>query len=66
MIETLFGAKYFGYIASAWGVSLAALVLMALWVRASHRARRRELERLERAGLRRAAQAAQDAQGARP
>lgn len=55
MIEALFGAKYLGYIAGAWGVSAAAIVALMVWVWASHRARRAALARLDKAGLRRAA-----------
>lgn len=54
-MEALFGAKYAGFILAAWGVSALAVLALIAWVWLGHRARRAELARLEKAGLRRAA-----------
>ncbi|MCP3056629.1 heme exporter protein CcmD [Aurantimonas marianensis] len=45
--------NYFGFIASAYGVSALALVGLALWVFLDARAQRRALKALEARGVRR-------------
>ncbi len=44
---------YFGFIASAYGISVAALVGLGLWVFFDARAQRRALKDLEARGVRR-------------
>ncbi|EFL89644.1 heme exporter protein CcmD [Ahrensia sp. R2A130] len=58
MIEALFGAKYFGFIAGAYGVVILALVLLTMSIWLTSRRRRAQLAKLEEAGLRRASKAA--------
>ncbi|HEY9057646.1 MAG TPA: heme exporter protein CcmD [Aurantimonas sp.] len=45
--------NYFGFIASAYGVSALALLALALWVFLDARAQRRALKALEARGVRR-------------
>ncbi len=45
--------NYFGFIASAYGVSALALVGLALWVFLDAKAQRRSLKALEARGVRR-------------
>lgn len=44
---------YFGFIASAYGISALALIGLAAWVFLDARARRAEIAALEASGLRR-------------
>ncbi len=53
-MTTLFGSKYFAFILSAFGITAAVLVLMTLWILIVYRVRRRQLDQLEKAGLKRA------------
>lgn len=52
-MSTLFGTKYFGFIASAYGVTGLVLAGLVVWVLVTQRRRRRSLAALEEAGLRR-------------
>ena len=57
MIEALFGTKYFGFIAGAYGVVTLSLVLLVLSIWLTSRRRPAQLAKLEEAGLRRASKA---------
>ena len=52
-MTALFGTKYFGFIAGAYGVTAFVLFALVVWVLLTQRSRRAELAALERAGLRR-------------
>lgn len=53
-MDALFGTKYFGFIASSYGITAVVLLIMVAWVLLTQRARRRQLAALEEAGVRRA------------
>ncbi|MEE9313625.1 MAG: heme exporter protein CcmD [Rhizobiaceae bacterium] len=53
-MSEIFGTKYFGFIASSFAVTFAVLALMVIWVLMTYSKRKRELARLENAGLKRA------------
>ncbi len=53
MMASLFGTQYFGFIASAYGITLAVLCIMTVAIVMTYRARRRKLDELEKAGHRR-------------
>ncbi|MGI9354916.1 MAG: heme exporter protein CcmD [Rhizobiaceae bacterium] len=55
-MSALFGTKYFGFIAGAYGVTAIVLVALIVWVLLTQRSRRAELTSLEQSGLRRAEQ----------
>lgn len=46
------------YVAAAYGISALVLAMLALWIIADQRARRRELAALEAAGIRRRSETA--------
>lgn len=54
-MSALFGTKYFGFIASSFAITLVVLLAMVVWVLVTYSKRKRDLARLEQAGLRRAA-----------
>jgi heme exporter protein CcmD len=54
-MTSLFGTQYFGYILAAYGLTALALILLTIWIVAVHNSRKRQLDRLEESGLRRAA-----------
>lgn len=56
-MTALFGTKYFGFIASSYAITTVVLILMVIWVLATHARRKRELRLLEEAGIRRASKA---------
>ena len=49
-----FGTKYFGFIASSFGITLIVLLGMTLWILWTYRARKKALAKLEATGFRRA------------
>ncbi len=53
-MTALFGTKYFGFIASAYGITGAVLLGLIIWVFVTQHRRRVALAALERDGLRRA------------
>ena len=53
-MTSLFGTEYFGFIASAYAVTATVLFVLVVWILATHAHRKRELDRLEKAGLKRA------------
>ena len=53
-MSELFGTKYFGFILSAYGITFVVLALMIIWVLATYSRRKRDLARMEEAGLKRA------------
>ncbi|MDD9908294.1 MAG: heme exporter protein CcmD [Ahrensia sp.] len=53
LLDSLFGTQYFGFIASAYGVTFVVLMSMIVWVLVVQRQRRDKLARMEEAGLRR-------------
>ncbi len=50
----LFGTKYAGYIAAAYGITFAILLAMAVAVVVTYGKRRKQMARLEEQGLKRA------------
>ncbi len=46
-VQGLFAGKYFGYIATAYGITFAVIAALILWIVITRRHRRAELERLE-------------------
>ena len=54
-MSALFGTKYFGFILSAYAITTLALVLLTVWLVLTYRSRRRQLDKLDKAGVRRAA-----------
>lgn len=50
----IFGTKYFGFIASSFGITLAVLLGATLWILWTYRARKKALAKLEAAGIKRA------------
>ena len=52
-MTALFGTKYFGFILSAYGITAIVLLVLTAWVFAVHRSRKRQLARLEEAGIKR-------------
>jgi len=52
-MSALFGTKYFGFIAGAYGVTTVVLVALIVWILLTQRSRRAELGSLEESGLRR-------------
>lgn len=53
-MSALFGTKYFGFIAGAYGVTAIVLIALIAWVLLTQRRRQAELASLEESGLRRA------------
>ncbi len=53
-MTALFGTKYFGFIAGAYGITGVVLVALIVWVLITQRRRRVALAALEQSGLRRA------------
>lgn len=53
-MTALFGTKYFGFILSAYAVTTLVLLLLVVWILMTHKSRKRQLAKLERAGLKRA------------
>ena len=53
-MTTLFGAKYFGFIASSYGITFVVLFAVIIWIMAIYRHRKLSLKKLEEAGIRRA------------
>jgi len=53
-MSELFGAKYFGFILSAYGITAVVLVMMTLWILVVHKMRQQKLAELEKAGMKRA------------
>jgi heme exporter protein D len=53
-MNTLFGTKYFGFIFSAYGITAVVLLGLLIWIVATYRGRRRQLAKLEAAGIKRA------------
>ncbi|MEP0943286.1 MAG: heme exporter protein CcmD [Rhizobiaceae bacterium] len=53
-MTSLFGTKYFGFIVSAYGITTVVLLLMVAWILLVHRSRKKQLARLEEAGIKRA------------
>lgn len=58
MIEALFGTKYLGFIAGAYGIVTLSILLLTVSIWLTARRRREQLQKLEEAGLRRASKAA--------
>ena len=54
-MNALFGTKYFGFIFSAYAVATLALVLLTVWLVVTYRRRKRQLDRLDQMGVKRAA-----------
>ena len=50
---TIFDEKYFGYIASAYGITFLVFAGLIIWVLAMHRNYRHQLSRLEEMGIKR-------------
>ncbi len=53
-MTALFGAKYFGFILSAFGITAAVLLALTIWTVLVHKSRLRQLDELEKAGIKRA------------
>ncbi|NKB52289.1 MAG: heme exporter protein CcmD [Rhizobiaceae bacterium] len=53
-MSALFGAKYFGFILSAFGITAAVLLALTIWIVLVHKSRLRQLDALEKAGIKRA------------
>lgn len=49
----LFGSEYFFFVASAFGITAAVLVVLTGWIVATYISRKKQLQALERAGLKR-------------
>ncbi len=43
--------KYFGYIASSYGITLAVFIGFIIWILMQHRAHKAELSRMEELGI---------------
>jgi len=56
-MTALFGTEYFGFIAGAYGIVTFCLLALVVWILAAQRSRKRELDRLEERGLKRASRA---------
>ena len=56
-MTSIFGAKYFGFIASAYGITFVTLLALCLWILLTARARKKTLARLEADGLKRGSKA---------
>lgn len=54
-MTALFGAQYFGFIASAYAITFAVLAALTAYILITHRRRRRQLADLKKAGMRRTA-----------
>lgn len=52
-MSAMFGTKYFGFIASAYGATFVVLAGMVLWVLWTQAKRKRDLAVMEKLGLRR-------------
>ena len=50
----LFGTEYFGFIASSYGVVTFVLLALLTWVNVTYAKRKRDLAKLEQAGIKRA------------
>ncbi|MEL6967392.1 MAG: heme exporter protein CcmD [Pseudomonadota bacterium] len=57
-----FGERYVWFIVSSYGVSAIVLAGLVVWVLVVHRSRRRAIQKLEAAGIRRAASAQKNRQ----
>ena len=53
-MTALFGTKYFGFILSAYAVTTIVLLLLVVWILMTHRSRKKQLAKLEQAGMKRA------------
>ena len=53
-MTALFGTKYFGFILSAYAVTTIVLLLLVVWILMTHRSRKKQLAKLEKAGMKRA------------
>ena len=53
-MTVLFGTKYFGFILSAYGITAAVLLVLTIWILLTHQSRKRQLAKLEEAGIKRA------------
>ena len=53
-MAALFGTKYFGFILSAYAVTTVVLLLLVVWILMVHKSRKRQLAKLEEAGIKRA------------
>ena len=53
-MTSLFGTQYFGFILSAYAVTGTVLVALVLWVLITHASRKRQLDQLEKSGMKRA------------
>lgn len=56
-MEALFGTKYFGFILSAYSVTTVVLLLLVVWILVTHKSRKRQVAKLEQAGIKRASRA---------
>lgn len=54
MMTELFGSQYFFFVASAFGITAAVLLVLTGWIVATYFSRKKQLEALERAGFKRA------------
>ncbi len=55
-MTALFGTEYFGFIVSAYGVVTFVILALLAWVHLTYAARKRDLAKLEQAGLKRGSQ----------
>ena len=53
-MTSLFGTKYFGFIMSAYGITIVVLLILTFWILMTYRARKGQLVKLEEAGIKRA------------
>ena len=53
-MTSLFGTKYFGFIMSAYGITIVVLLILTFWILMTYRARKRQLVKLEESGIKRA------------
>ena len=53
-MAALFGTKYFGFILSDYAVTTIVLLLLVVWILMTHRSRKKQLAKLEKAGMKRA------------
>ena len=53
-MTSLFGTEYFGFIASAYGVTTIVLLALVGWILVTYSHRKKALLALEQAGLKRA------------
>lgn len=53
-MTNLFGTQYFGFILSAYGITVVVLVALTISILITHRRRKNQLAELEKVGLKRA------------